>query len=120
MDRNIKILIADDSPFMRKMLKEILEVGGFKNIIEAGDGNEALEKHESENPDLVLLDIIMPKLDGIEILKKIGEGTKTLIISAVGKEDIIEEAKELGANGYIVKPFDEKRVMGEIEKVLSK
>lgn len=119
MDKNIKVLIADDSAFMRKVLKDTLESAGFSNFIECGDGKECLEKYELEKPGLVLLDIIMPEVDGMEVLKKIGKIAKVVVISAVGQEKMIEEAKELGALGYIVKPFDKKPVVDEINRVLS-
>lgn len=118
MNKDIKILIADDSAFMRKVLQGILEGMGFSHFIECGNGKECLEKCKSAKPDLILLDIIMPEVDGMEVLKKIGKTIKVLIISAVGQEGIIKEAKENGALGFIVKPFDNKKVVAEIEKVL--
>ncbi|MDA2921771.1 response regulator [Patescibacteria group bacterium AH-259-L07] len=119
MDKNIKILIADDSAFMRKVLKDILAGAGFSKFVECGDGKECLAKYEAEKPGLVLLDIIMPVVDGMEVLKKIGTAVKVLVISAVGQDKIIEETKQHGAVGYIVKPFDRKKVIDEITKVLS-
>jgi two-component system chemotaxis response regulator CheY len=111
-----KILVADDSAFMRKVLINILNEAGYSNVTEAGDGKEALEKFNAESPDLVLLDIIMPEMDGIEVVKQIGKKTKVLIISAVGQEGVIEEAKKYGAVGFIVKPFDNDKVVEEIRK----
>lgn len=119
MTKDIKILIADDSAFMRKVLKDTLESAGFSNFVECGDGKECLEKCASEKPGLVLLDIIMPEVDGMEVLKKIGKVVRVIVISAVGQEKIIEEAKELGALGYIVKPFNKKLVVDEMNRVLS-
>ncbi len=119
MERDIKILIADDSSFMRKVLKDILLKEGYTNFIEAGNGIEALEKYEEEKPDLVLLDIIMPEMDGIEVLKKIGQEAKILVISAVGQEEMIKESKKLGSLGFITKPFDNSNVTKEINKVLN-
>lgn len=114
-----KILIADDSAFMRKVLIDILQGIGATNISEAENGKQAVEKVEAESPDLLLLDIIMPEMDGIEVLKAIGSKTKVIIISAVGQEGIIEEAKNNGALGFIVKPFDNTKVEEEIKKVLA-
>lgn len=116
-----KILIADDSQFMRKMLKDILTKAGFTDLIEAGDGNEALDKYEEEKPDLVLLDIIMPDVDGLGVLKELGKADavrKVIVVSAVGQEKMKEKAKDLGVRYYIVKPFQEKEVVEMVKKVL--
>jgi two-component system, chemotaxis family, chemotaxis protein CheY len=112
----MKILISDDSQFMRGVLKDILATD--HDIVEAQNGKEALEKIESDKPDLVLLDIIMPEVDGIEVLKKIGKQEKVVVISAVGQEKMVEEAKGLGALDYIVKPFDSEKVMETVKKAL--
>lgn len=119
MAKNKKILIADDSEFMRKILKDILKSAGYTNFIEAGDGEETLKKQASEKPDLILLDIIMPETDGMQVLKKIGRRANILIISAIGQEKTIEEAKMLGAKGFVIKPFDRKKVIDEIEKAMA-
>jgi len=120
MDKNIKILIADDSAFMRKILKDILEGMGFSKFVEAENGVQAVEYYNAEKPDLILLDVIMPEQDGIETLKKISKsGGKFLMISAIGQDSIISDAKANGANGYIVKPFDKDKVVEEINKLFS-
>ena len=114
-----KILIAEDSTFMRKVLSDILVKAGFGDLVEAEDGKKALEKFNSEKPDLVLLDIIMPEMDGIAVLKEImPKGARVLVVSAVGQDDMIKQAKELGVNGYIVKPFEETQVIEEVKKIL--
>lgn len=112
-----KILIADDSQFMRTSLKDILKKESHE-IIESADGKEAIEKFEADKPDLVLLDIIMPEVDGMEVLKKIGKKAKIIVISAVGQEKMVNEAKELGALDYIVKPFKNEKVLEIVKKVL--
>lgn len=118
MAKDSKILLVDDSAFMRNVLKNILEGAGYKNFVEAGDGNEAIEKFNSEKPDLILLDIIMPLKGGIEVLEEIGKDSKVLVISAVGQESVIKEAQDKGALGYLVKPFDNDKVIAEVDKVL--
>jgi len=119
MDKNAKVLIADDSAFMRKILTDIIKGEGFENILEAENGKQAVEMFETEHPDLVLLDIVMPEMDGIQVLEEIGKKAKTVvIISAIGQEETINKAKELGAKGYVVKPFDNKQVAEEIKKAL--
>lgn len=113
----MKILIAEDSSFMRNVLKDILSEQGH-DLIEAANGKETLEKYDVEKPDLVLLDIIMPEVDGMEVLRKIGRTAKIVVISAVGQEKMIEEAKKLGALDYIVKPFDNDKVLEAVKKAL--
>jgi two-component system, chemotaxis family, chemotaxis protein CheY len=116
-----KILIADDSAFMRTVLKDIVSQSNWKGaqIIEAGDGEEAISKFSAEKPDLVLLDVVMPKKDGIEVLKQIGSiAHAVVIVSSVGQEKTISEAKSLGAKEYIVKPFDTKQVIETLNSLL--
>ena len=115
-----KVLVVDDSEFMRQVLKNILKDEGYE-IIETGDGEEAVEQFKVEKPDLVLLDIVMPKKDGVAVLgslKKIDSDANVIMITAVGQESIIKDCQSLGANGYILKPFDEKQVLDTVKKVL--
>ncbi len=118
MNTDIKVLICDDSAFMRKVLRDILEGAGFSNFIEAGTGKEAIEKFGAEKPDLVLLDIMMPEASGIEVLQQIGAEATALVISAIGQETMVEDAKKNGAKGYLTKPFENDKVLEEIKKVL--
>jgi len=116
-----KILIADDSLFMRRILKDLLSED-YK-VVEADSGAKALEQFEKENPDLVLLDIIMPdgEEEGITVLRSIMEKhpeARVIMITAVGQDAIIEECRKLGAKDYIVKPFDAKLVAETVEKCL--
>jgi two-component system chemotaxis response regulator CheY len=119
MDKSIKILLADDSAFMRKILIDILKSYGYENFIEVANGKDAIDKFKSEKPDLCLFDIVMPEVDGLQAIKEIGKEAKIIVVSAVGQEAIVTEAKENGALGYIVKPFEKEKVLSEIEKVLS-
>jgi two-component system, chemotaxis family, chemotaxis protein CheY len=112
----MKILIADDSIYMRNLLKDVLSKEGHV-LVEAEDGMQAMQKVDSEKPDLALLDIIMPQADGMDVLKKIGKTVKVVVISAVGQEKMVEQAKELGALDYIVKPFDNAKVLETIRRV---
>lgn len=118
MGKKIKVLTADDSAFMRKILISILKEAGFEDIIEAENGVMAIEKFEAEQPDLVMLDVIMPEKDGLEVVKVIGKKAKVIMVSAVGQESIIADAKSFGAKGYIVKPFEKDVVLAEIKRVL--
>ena len=118
MNKKAKILIADDSEFMRKVLKGMLEDGGLTNLIECSNGRECLDVFKTGNPDLVLLDIIMPEIDGMEVLKQIGGKVSVIMVSAVGQEKVMDEAKRYGALGYIVKPFDKNQVLEKVGQVL--
>ena len=114
-----KLLVVDDSEFMRQVLKNILKPD--YEIIETSDGDEAVQQFKVEKPDLVLLDIIMPKKEGVAVLyslKKIDSDANVIMITAVGQEAIIKECRELGAKGYIIKPFDGKQVLDTVKKVI--
>ncbi|MBT9777827.1 response regulator [Clostridium sp. MCC353] len=116
-----KILVVDDALFMRAMLKKILKEGGFNHILEALDGDEACSIYEEERPDLVLMDISMPKLNGIEALKRIREmNPQALVImcSAVGQEAMIVEALEAGALEFIIKPFKPEHILKPVKAAL--
>lgn len=116
-----KILICDDTLFMRHMLKNILESGGHEVIGEATNGQEAIEQYRSLNPDLVTMDITMPELDGVNALAKIKEldpKAKVIMVSAMGQEAMVKEAILKGARDFIIKPFKEGRVLYSVEKVL--
>jgi len=117
-----KILIADDSQFMRKMLKDLLVEGGYNaaDIIEAENGNVTLELKEQENPDVILLDLIMPDLDGIGVLEKLTpqDLEKVVVVSAVGQDKMKEKATGLGVKRYIVKPFEKETVLKMVKEIL--
>jgi len=117
-----KILIADDSLFMRKILKDMLSEK--HKIVEAGSGPEALDQFGKENPDLVLLDIIMPEgeEEGVTVLRSIMKkdpDAQVIMITAVGQNATIEQCRKLGARDYIVKPFDAKLVAETVGKYLA-
>jgi|SRR3989344_2505637 len=115
---NSKILVADDSVFMRRILIDILkERGKFSTFMEAGNGDEVLQAYRTEHPDIILLDLIMPGKDGFEVLKELGgkADVNILVISAIGQNQLIEEAQRLGAKGFIIKPFDGKDVVARID-----
>jgi two-component system chemotaxis response regulator CheY len=116
-----KILLADDSAFMRKILTNILAKAGQTTIVEASDGDEAVEVYKRDKPDLVLLDIVMKRKYGTESLKEIMQinpNAKVLMVSAVGQEKVIEESMGLGAKGFIVKPFKEEEVINKVKEIL--
>jgi len=113
-----KILLVDDSSFIREVMKGILSEAGFTEVIEAGSGQEAINKVEIEKPDLVLLDIIMPDMDGIAVLGEINGKAKVCMVTAVGQEEMITKAKEAGASAYITKPFDNSKVLETIKSII--
>ena len=115
------VLIADDALFMRIMLKDILTKNGFNIIGEAENGEEVVEKYRELKPDLVLLDILMPFMDGMDATKeilKMNPDAKVVMISALGQNSYLEKALSLGAKGFITKPFSPPGVVEVLEKVL--
>lgn len=114
------VLIADDAMFMRMMLKDILTKNGFKVIGEAENGEEAVEKYRELKPDLVILDILMPFLDGLEAtteILKLNPAAKVIMISALGQNSYLEKALERGAKNFITKPFSPPGVIEILEQV---
>ena len=117
-----RILIVDDTLFMRTLLKNILFSGGHDIVGAAGDGDEAIAKYQELKPDLVTMDVVMPKVNGIEALKgirAIDPNAKVVMCTAVGQEQMVKLAIKTGAKGYIVKPFQAPKVLEEIKNVLS-
>jgi two-component system, response regulator, stage 0 sporulation protein F len=105
---NEKILIVDDQFGIRILLNEVLQQEGYQTFL-AANGEQALALQKSESPDLVLLDMKIPGMDGIEILKRMKEedqGIRVLIMTAYGELDMIQEAMNLGALTHFAKPFD--------------
>lgn len=116
-----KIVVVDDAAFMRGSLKFIIETAGHEVIGTGENGEDALNLYKKLKPDLVTLDILMKGVDGLTALKNIREyddNAKVIMITALGMEDKQEEARRLGADGYIRKPFKQTEVVAEIERVL--
>ncbi|MDQ0230406.1 response regulator [Metabacillus malikii] len=116
-----KILIVDDAKFMRITLSNILLKANHEVVGEAENGAEAVKLFEEEKPDLVTMDITMPEMNGIEALKEIKgkfPEAKIIMCSAMGQQKMVVEAIEAGAKDFIVKPFDENRVIEAIDRVL--
>lgn len=109
-----RILIVDDSFYMRTMLKNMLTDAGYEVVGEAANGQQALEMATETKPDLITLDVILPDNTGLDVLKGIRQeqpDVKVVMCSAVGQEVIVNEALESGATAYIVKPFSEEKVL---------
>ena len=116
-----RILIVDDSFYMRTMLKKMLTDAGYEVVGEAPNGQTALQMAKETNPDLVTLDVILPDNTGLDVLKGIKQDQpdmKVVIVSAVGQEVIVSEAIQYGALAYIVKPFSEEKVLEVVGKAL--
>ncbi len=116
-----KILLVDDAAFMRKMIKDILSKAGYTEIFEAVDGADAVSKYTELNPDLVLMDITMPNMDGLEALKAIRsqDGSANIVMcSAMGQESMVMDAVRSGAKDFIVKPFKADRVLKTVTTIL--
>ena len=115
------ILICDDAAFMRMMSKDILTKNGYVVVGEAENGLKAVEKYNETKPDLVLMDITMPEMDGIQALKKIKEGdpgAMVIMCSAMGQQAMVIESIQSGAKDFIVKPFQADRVLEAVKKVV--
>ena len=115
------ILICDDAAFMRMMIKNVLAKGGYNVVGEAENGAKAVEKYKELSPDLVLMDITMPEMDGIQALKEIkgiDAGAKVIMCSAMGQQAMVVESIQAGAKDFIVKPFQEDRVLEAVKKVI--
>ena len=117
-----RVLLCDDSAFMRMMLKTTLVGLGHRIVGEAGDGEQAVEKYEELLPDLVTMDITMPNVSGIEAVSRIREKDKDaciVMVSALGQQAIINEALEAGAKDFIIKPFVPEQIAAVLDRVLN-
>jgi len=115
------ILMCDDAAFMRMMIKDILTKNGYNVVGEAENGVKAIEAYTECNPDLVLMDITMPEMDGIGALKGIKEkdpNAAVIMCSAMGQQAMVIEAIQSGAKDFIVKPFQAERVLEAVKKVI--
>lgn len=115
------ILIVDDAAFMRMMIRDVLSKNGYEILGEAENGQKAIEKFKELNPDLVIMDITMPEVDGIQAvkeIKKISPEAKIVMCSAMGQQAMVIESIQAGARDFIVKPFQADRVLEAVKKVL--
>ncbi|MBU0700789.1 response regulator [bacterium] len=122
--KNARILIVDESLFMRRMLRKILTEAGYDVAGEASDGASAIQRYREIKPDLVTMDIVLPdvEMNGIETLKwltKIDPEAKIVMVSAVGYEELINEVLSVGAKDFVVKPFKHDVLIKTIQRVLT-
>ena len=116
-----RVLVVDDSMFIAKQLGQIFTSEGFEVAGTAADGAQGVEKYKELRPDLVTMDITMPVMDGVSALEKILEfdkNARVIMVSALGKEDVVKKSLLLGAKSYIVKPLDRKKVLERVISVL--
>lgn len=115
------IMICDDAAFMRMMIKDILTKNGYNVSAEAENGAKAVEKYMEVKPDLVMMDITMPEMNGIEALKRIKEldsNATVIMCSAMGQQAMVIESIQSGAKDFIVKPFQADRVIEAVKKAV--
>jgi two-component system chemotaxis response regulator CheY len=116
-----KILIVDDAEFLRVRISKMLVGDGYE-VIEAENGLKAIESYQAYKPDLVLMDITMPEMDGLTALKRIrtmDNKAKVIMLTALGQESVVLEAIKMGARDFVVKPFERDRVINAIHKLLN-
>ena len=116
-----KILCVDDAAFMRKFVKDALSKNGYTDLYEAVDGADAVDKFTEISPDLVIMDITMPNMDGLEALKAIrakNPAANVVMCSAMGQEAMVIEAITAGAKDFIVKPFKPDRILKTVTSIL--
>ena len=114
------VLVVDDTLFMRASIRQRLEANGHSVAGEASNGVEAIEKYAAVKPDVILMDITMPDMDGLEALRRIKEidpKAKVIMCTAMGQQVMVAKAVELGAQQFIVKPFQPDRLMAAIDTV---
>lgn len=117
-----RVIIVDDSKFLRRELRKILERHQFEVVDEGENGEQGVELYKKHKPDLVTMDIVMPVMNGIESLAKIREfdaAARIVMVSSFGTRDNVMKAVKLGAKNFILKPFEEDKVMDIINRVLA-
>jgi len=115
-----RILIVDDAEFLRVRISKML-IGNGHQVIEANNGVVAVNTYKTEHPDVVLMDITMPEMDGLQALKEIrafDPNAKVVMLTALGQESVVLEAIKSGARDFVVKPFEPDRVLNAIRKAL--
>ncbi|AEG15325.1 response regulator receiver protein [Desulfofundulus kuznetsovii DSM 6115] len=118
-----RILVVDDAAFMRMMIKNIVTKNGYEVAGEAENGKQAMEMYVELKPDLVTMDITMPEMDGIEAVKAIraiDPNASIIMVSAMGQQAMVMDAIQAGARDFIVKPFQQDRLLQAIERVLAR
>lgn len=113
-------MVVDDAVFMRMTIRKMIETEGYEVVGEAGNGVEAVQRYMEVQPDVVMLDITMPEMNGIDALKRIKEfdpKAKVIMCSAMGQQVMVAQAIQSGAKDFIVKPFEKDRVLAALQRV---
>ena len=116
------VLIVDDSTYLRVMIKKILKKIGHTIVAEASNGEEALEAYKSHKPDIVTMDVVMPKMNGLIAVKNIlsmDSKARIIIVTALGHEPMIKQAIKIGAKDFVIKPFKQDELVKAVEGVLN-
>ncbi len=116
-----RVLIVDDSPVIHNLLRKVLERNGYDVCGDAKNGKDGVDLYEALKPDLVFMDITMPVMEGIEaakIIKEMNPAAKVIMLSAMGDEAIMEEAKGIGVDIFLKKPFDDYKIISAISKIV--
>jgi two-component system chemotaxis response regulator CheY len=116
-----KVLIVDDSKLIRNIIKDELAKNGHQIVGEAPDGKTAVDMFKTVSPDLVTMDITMDEMDGIDAIKeilKINSKARIIVVSALGQDEIINKAIDLGVMDFIIKPFEAERLLNSVKKAL--
>ena len=117
---SLRVMIVDDALFMRTILRDIFTRAGFEVVAEADNGEDVLPLYREAAPDLVTMDIIMPRRSGLEALRELmaaDPAARVLMVSALGQESLVLEAIDAGARDFIIKPFKEAKVLEAVRRV---
>ena len=111
------VLVVDDDDIIRRVVRTVLEADDFE-VVEARDGDEAIQKVSSEHPLVVVLDVMMPGLDGVEVCRRVrADGTKVLMLTARDDADVEQASKDAGADGFLAKPFSSVELLDKVEQL---
>ena len=117
---SIRVLVVDDAPFMREQIRSLIESEGFEVVAEVSDGLEAIEACEKHHPDLILMDVVMPRLDGVGAVECICQKEKqacVVMCSVLGQETQVMRALEAGATDFVMKPYQSDDVLRTLRKI---
>jgi len=117
----VTVMIADDSRYLRLLIKTVVKKMGYQVIAEADTGKDAINLYKQFKPDLITMDVVMPKLNGLQAIKAIkpmNPDVKIIVVTALGHEPLVNQALKLGANDCIVKPFSTEQLVNTIERVM--
>lgn len=119
-DRSRLVLVVDDDDIIRRVVRTVLEADDFE-VVEAKDGDEAIEKVSTDHPLVVVLDVMMPGLDGVEVCRRVrADGTKVLMLTARDDADVEQASKDAGADGFLAKPFSSVELLDKVEQLTRK